>query len=109
MFTYSNEYYKCMPLKRTVNVLLYLGLLLGGLVFAKQAFEDYISSGTRYMESMKALTIEDMPTLTFCFVDEITSFPFDEIGSNRLVHGEDFTINVTLFENQTIQLIENVW
>ena len=49
------------------GLIFYLGLLVAALLFVKDSFEEYTQGNTFYSVSHEPLTLQDMPTLTFCY------------------------------------------
>ena len=54
-------------MRKLFDIILYLGLLAGGLQFTMQAVQDCLNGSTDYSKIKDPLTPEDLPTLTFCF------------------------------------------
>ena len=57
-----------MSLERLLKFLLYLGYLVGALWFSKKAINEYMEGTTGYSVTQEPITLQDMPTLTTCFV-----------------------------------------
>ena len=81
------------------SVICYIALLLGGLVFVKASIGDYFKGDTSYTETKEPLTLNDLPTLTFCAVYRYSSTEqwldedYDvEYSGTVLVHGQDFNL-----------------
>ena len=81
-------------MKKLLNILVYLGLLAGGLKVVWDAIEDYKKGSTDYSTRTELLTLKDLPTLTFCFDGY-------EYGS------EDFMIKLKVIEKDqgTVTLV----
>ena len=53
-------------MKKEFEVLLYLSLLAGGLLFCSENIKEYQLSATAYSASKMPLTLSDLPTLVAC-------------------------------------------
>ena len=95
-----------MGLWKLFRLLVYLGLLAGGLFFVKTSFEDYAAGHTIYSVSNELITLADLPTMVICI-----DFHWRRLDVRRgwLNYGNDFTIYVQVSEenNKTIQLLDN--
>lgn len=78
-----------MKWKGIFEVLLYLGLLFGGIAFVRQSINDYFKGTTCYMETNAPLSFKDLPTITFCLIFDIQNQKWDGIE-----YGQHFTIDV---------------
>ena len=56
-----------MSLSQIFKLIVYLGLLAGGLVFVKTSFEDYVSGHTSYSKTVEPLSLADLPAIVICF------------------------------------------
>ena len=57
-----------MSLERLLKFLLYLGYLVGALWFSREVLNEYMEGTTGYSVTQEQVTLQDMPTLTTCFV-----------------------------------------
>ena len=47
--------------RRLFSIFIYLGLLVGAVLFVKETVEEFIKSATSYTEEQKAVTLHDLP------------------------------------------------
>ena len=75
-------------MKKVFEVLLYLSLLAGGLLFCSENIKEYQLSATAYSASKKPLTLSDLPTSVTCLnVSEILAQGDEFVyGENWLAH-----------------------
>ena len=87
-----------MSPKKVFEGLLYLSLLTGALIFVWHTILEFLEGETSFSVRQELITLGDLPSLTICL-------PIVK----RLVYGQDFVIDVKVFENEenTIQLVEN--
>ena len=98
-----------MNLKRILEVLLHLSLLLGATLFLNytEIISQFMIGDTSYTSSYEPLTLRDLPTITICW---------DCGYQGSRTYNEDFSIDlkmisihrptvttVTLTENQEVQ------
>ena len=85
------------------HLVLYLLLLAGSTIFIYETFQEYLQASTFYSVTKEPLTLNDLPTLTLCWV----LWPYGKI--QKSVYGKNFTIDVRVLEKQAkiITLIEN--
>ena len=82
-----------MRLQSFGEVLLYLGLLVGALVFCWQNVDDYFLGSTGYISTQEPLTLRDIPTLTFCW--EICKWEYCFLHT-ELIHGKDLIVDLKI-------------
>ena len=56
------------------GIVLYLGLLGGGVLFVKQTVIEFMKGATSYTEENKQVTLHDLPTILICLDFERDSF-----------------------------------
>ena len=108
--------------KTVLEAVLYLGLLLGGLVFVSKDIEDYLSGSTNYSVTSEPLSLKDLPTLTVC-LGRRPIYLYDQNGNlltqyDKIVYGQNFSIdirissqagsNTTLQENKYVEVISGL-
>ena len=76
---------------RLFGIVLYLGLLGGGVLFVKQTVIEFMKGATSYTEENKQVTLQDLPTILICLDFERDDEYFHE------------NLSVNLLENQDIQ------
>ena len=86
-----------------IEGLLYIGFLIGAIFFVEQSISEFMDGTTSYSESHEPILLQDLPTLTICFLgaDQTTL---------TLVYGANLSIDAGVSENgkgNTITLIEN--
>ena len=96
--------------KTVLEAILYLGLLIGGLVFVSKDIKDYLSGTTNYSISKEPLTLKDLPTLTVCLSVRHQH--------EKIIYGPDFSIdirithigesNATLQENKYVEVMSGL-
>ena len=79
-----------------VDVLVYVGLLIGALIFCGGTFLEYFDEKTQYDHQTEPISFQDLPTLTVCIA----------YSKRRLEYGKDISIEADLFET-SIPLLEN--
>ena len=91
-----------------MEVLLYIGLLVGALIFCWQNITEYLEGDTSFSDSLEAISLSDWPTLVICLPTGIISDYFGANGQYAL-YGKSFFIDATVFENETktVTLLEN--
>ena len=89
--------------KRSIKALLFLGFLIGGLIFAKQSFESYLNGHISYSVTKNKLTLKDQPTVTMCLISDY--------GQDKYTYGEDIHFNLTFNDEarRTITLVMNAY
>ena len=60
---------KCIIHRKTLDIILYLSLLVCAIIFVLQTVNDYMKGSTSYLVTQEKLTPIDVPTLTFCFLE----------------------------------------
>ena len=75
--------------KFAFEVLLYLGLLAGCLIFVKESIIEYLKGITSYSVTHEPLLMKDLPTVTFCIEYGLL------FGPDELIYGSHFTASVT--------------
>ena len=100
--------------RRLFGIFIYLGLLVGAVLFVKETVEEFIKSATSYTEEQKAVTLHDLPTIVVCLDFERNDTAYDVYMSPNLslfpmTYGTDVVINVTVIEkgNKTVTLLKN--
>ena len=78
--------------KGLFDFLLYFGLLIFAFLSIKQSYMEYTSKKTTYSQMKEPLTEFDIPTLTFCFVFDLSWDVWDK--GLQLVHGQNFSTSV---------------
>ena len=102
---------------RLFGIVLYLGLLGGGVLFVKQTVIEFMKGATSYTEENKQVTLHDLPTILIC-LDFERDDDYDYEGYNSMseelslfpmTYRTDVMINATFFEkhNETVTLLEN--
>ena len=84
------------------EVLIYIGLLIGGLLFSLRSVQDYLAGNTSYSLSKEDISLKDLPTLSICL-------EFYDNEQGWLTYGADFNMTVKISEskNKTVQLVED--
>ena len=92
----------------SLEVLLYISLLVGALIFCWQNITEYLEGNTSFSDSLEAITLSDWPTLVICLPTGIIADYFGANGQYAL-YGKSFFIDATVFENETktVTLLEN--
>ena len=94
-----------MSIQKSLGVLFYSGLLIGGLVFSWQSISDYIKGNTSYLVTQELITLDDFPTLVVC----IPKLLRDTDGKKReYKYGTDLFMNGSVNE-ESVPLQENSW
>ena len=88
-------------MKKLFDIILYLGLLAGGLQFTLQAIQDCLNRSTDYSARKEPLTLEDLPTLTFCFPpgsfkDDDSNFTHDFLTELKTIENDEANFAVIL-------------
>ena len=52
-----------MSLSQIFKIIVYLGLLAGGLIFVKTSFEDYAAGQKSYSTTDEPLSLTDLPAI----------------------------------------------
>ena len=60
---------RCIIHRKTLDIILYLSLLVCAIIFVLQTVNDYMKGSTSYLVTQEKLTPIDVPTLTFCFLE----------------------------------------
>ena len=86
-----------MILRKPFEVLLYIGLLIGAIIFVKQKIEEYSNGATSYTVTQEPQSLSDLPTLTICLQRWYRNWNTSvyEIRSN--VYGENVSIELRTF------------
>ena len=97
---------------RLFGIVLYLGLLGGGVIFVKQTVIEFIKGATFYTVENKQVTLHDLPTILVCLDFERNDYSYSmsaELSLFPMTYGSDVIINATFFEkhNETVTLLEN--
>ena len=88
-------------MRKLFDIILYLGLLAGGLQFTLQAIQDWRNGSTDFSTTKETLTLKDLPTLTFGF----PSGSFKE--PSNFTHDFFIELKVSKKEEETITLVVN--
>ena len=102
-----------MMLRKFVEILLYLSLLIGALAFCWQNVMDYLDKSTGYVSTKESLSLRNLPTLTFCW----------EVCRNHEQHcwppllpeqyyGKDFTVDLKIMTEigeKAVSLVEDAF
>ena len=59
-----------MTARKIFEVVLYLVLLLGGIIFVWNSILDYMSGITTFTVENEPLSLSDVPAITFCLENE---------------------------------------
>ena len=88
-----------MVTKKAFEVLLYISLSVGAILFVKQTIEEFLEGSTMYTTSQEPLRLYDLPTITICW----------KLWSSRLIYGKDFIIDIKIIEmdEETLTLLED--
>ena len=87
-------------LRRLFEVILYLGLITGGLLSVRETIDEYNRKSSSYTETQEPTTLSDIPTLTMCW-------KWDYRDNGTYVYGKDFSINISVNEGKIVTLWEN--
>ena len=82
--------------------LTYICLLIGGFLFSKDAFDQYIDGKSATEVTQAPITVEDLPTVTICYEKNINNCPefdFVQIKYSVWVHTD-----VSLGRRQIVHL-----
>lgn len=86
------------PFKTPLKVLLYVGLLVGGLIFSLETILEYLKGSTSHYSTTEPITLNDIPTLSICW----------KWKYERDIYGKDFYLDLKLQNNtKSVILIEN--
>ena len=75
---------KLMYIKTPLKVLLYVGLLVGGLTFSLETIQEYLKGSTSHYSTSEPITLYDIPTLSICWL-----WRYD-----RDIYGKDFSLEL---------------
>ena len=52
---------------KNLEVVLYVSLFIGGLIFSWETIQEYLDGSTSYSLTKEPITLHDMPTLALCW------------------------------------------
>ena len=64
-----------MIVRKPLEVILYLGLLMGAVIFVQQTIEEYRDGATSFIVTQEPISLSDLPTLTICWNRKKNPFP----------------------------------
>ena len=77
-----------MKQKVFLEVVLYLGLLVGCLIFVAKSIDEYMSGFTSYSISHAPIFMTDLPTVSFCIESDWL------FGADEWKYGSHFSLEV---------------
>ena len=86
-------------LKTSAKLLLYIGLLVTGIVFALDGISEYLDGKTHFRIETQPLTNSDLPTITLCL-----SCPSDTSCYNSLYWEYNNTVKINSYNNEPLSL-----
>ena len=96
-FATAREFFKGLKqtdkFKSHLELVIKLGLLVGFIVFAQDAFADYKEKRTGYIETTESISLKDLPTMNACFKRS-------NYDKQDLTYGADLTIAARISEKQ---------
>ena len=100
---------KKMMIRKTFDVLLYIGLLIGAIIFVKQTIEEYSHGNTSYTITQEPISLSDLPTLTICWKTKFFYRTTLQHEFSPYVYGENVSIDVKTHgrKENTVTLLEN--
>ena len=97
-----------MKIQPSIKVLVYICLLIGGFSFVWVSIEGYLEGNTFYLETREELTLNDLPTISVCFVLTYGHFHLmyrRDMIINVTVKTESQSENTTLNENEYVEIL----
>ena len=79
-----------MQVRKLLELLLYLGLFACASIFVKKSVDEYIEGNTGYSEIHEPLSMQDNPTLMFCYMYDLEMDPF---RASEDIYGTHFEIS----------------
>ena len=85
--------------RKFFEVILYLGLLAGGLLSVHETWEEYSDGTTSFSVTREPMSLSDLPTIIACWFD----------ASRRYKYGDDLEVEVKILEKdeKAVTLLED--
>ena len=59
--------FRLESMRRFAKLLLYIGCLIGGIIFSLDTIKQYLLFNTSFLAIKEPLFLEDLPVITFCY------------------------------------------
>ena len=84
-------------LKAAKGMVLSVGFLTGAIAFVYQSVVEYMTENTAFAETLKPISLHDLPTMTLCLATVIMECGVWRNCEDPLVYGKDFSIFVKFY------------